>query len=821
MDTQRCEPSPHHLRWTGDAIKMAMKELSTCWTLPHANAAGRFRLLNRQLRTLYQIVPVSAASNCLSALWLLFALWRVLPPHGTIVWGAGFFGVQLGWAAHALLKLNRYRDSPAVHYTRLDLWVCGGWWICISGLVGLAVFAVGPYLSVESQRMLVVSFVPGFIAAGAMVSMTVPILSVIWLGVLIPASCAAVLHVEFLNQRMTLALLVLYAGVLLCASLSISRMFIGRFCAELAAEHEKQIVGLLLRDFEANASDWLWETDWQGHITRAGPRVAEELGLGTIDISGRLLPSLFAQTRLLSVPSDHHVGADALRTFLQQGVAFTGLVVEARVDGELRSWQIAAKPLCGPDGRNCGWRGVGSAVSDARARELDSVNRERYLHHLATHDALTGLPNRRAFFERLEALTHRTSRTAYESRAVLIIDLDNFKSANDALGHSVGDTVLKRVAARLAATMTPYDFLARLGGDEFAALIEVPTEQPVEFLQVRAQQLIESLREPEVISHFRIDVRGSIGAVVDKLALMTPGEVMRRADIALYEAKGEGRDLYVIYTDRMGEKAKGRLSMVSDLAGAIEGNELSMVYQCIVDVSTLRVIGCEALMRWHHPRYGAISPNDFIPVAEESGLIVQMGLWALEQACFTAAHWPRHIRIAVNVSAVQLNQRSFARSVLECLARAGFEPGRLELEITESLVVNDNRSARAVLDELRCAGVRIALDDFGTGYSSMAQVCQLPIDKLKLDRSFVVGLNDSRATASRSVISSIIHLGAEMNLSMTAEGIENATEFHALRKLGCQSMQGYLFGKPTDASQIERALYADYASQLRLSGVLA
>ena len=821
MDNERGEQKFHGSRWKIHVKSTALTELSTCWTLPHANAVDRSRLLNRQLRTLYQMVPMSAASNCLSAIFMIAALWQALPRHGTMAWAAAFFLSQFGWASHAMLQLNRRRDSPPAHYTKSDLWVCGCWWICTSGFVGMAVFVTGPYLSAESQGMLVVSFVPGFIAAGVMVSMTVPVLSAIWLGVLIPASCEAVLRVQFLNQGMTLALLVVYAGILLCASLSVSRMFIGRFRAELAAEREQQIVGLLLRDFEANASDWLWETDRQGNITRAGPRLAEELGLGTTDVSGLFLPSLFAQARLLSVASDRHVGADALRTFLRQDTAFSGLVVEARVDGELRSWQIAAKPLREPNGEHWGWRGVGSAVSDARAREFDGVQRERHLHHLATHDVLTGLPNRRAFFERLEALTHGNSRVAYELRAVIIIDLDNFKAANDALGHSAGDVVLKRVADRLSEAMTPRDFLARLGGDEFAALIKLPAGQPVDFLQTRVQQLIEHLREPEVISHYRIDVRGSIGVVVDKLALTTPSEVMRKADIALYEAKGSGRDQYVIYADKMGVQTKGRLSIVSDLAIAIERNELSMVYQCIIDVSTLRVIGCEALMRWYHPQHGAISPRDFIPVAEESGLIVPMGLWALEQACCAAAHWPEHIRIAVNVSAVQLNHRSFAQSVLECIARSGLDPERLELEITESSVVNDNRSARMVLDELRHAGVRIALDDFGTGYSSMVQACQLPVDKLKLDRSFVVGLSGSRAEASRSVISSMLHLGAQMNLSTTAEGIENAIEFHVLRKLGCQSVQGYLFGKPTDASQIERALHADYASQLRAIGVLA
>jgi predicted signal transduction protein with EAL and GGDEF domain len=363
--------------------------------------------------------------------------------------------------------------------------------------------------------------------------------------------------------------------------------------------------------------------------------------------------------------------------------------------------------------------------------------------------------------------------------------------------------------------MKPGDFLARLGGDEFAALIKLPEEQPTAALANRAQQLIEHLRVPEEIEHFRIDVRGSIGAVSVDQRKVSPIELMRQSDIALYAAKNAGRDQYKIYQDCMGAQMNGRLSIVSDLAHAIERHEMSMHYQCIIDVATFRVIGCEALMRWNHPRYGAVSPAEFIPVAEESGLIVPMGLWALEQACNTAARWPKNIRIAVNVSAVQLSHRSFTQSVLECVAKTNLEPGRLELEITESSVVGDNLSARSVLDELRRAGIRIALDDFGTGYSSLMQVRDWPVDKLKLDRSFVAGLNSDRAEASRSIISSLLYLSADMNLTVTAEGIENLAEFEILRDLGCQSVQGYLFARPMDDTQIEQAFRADYTCWLR------
>lgn len=783
--------------------------LKICWSIPDADVATQSLLLNKQMHIVLRAIPVYAICNITAVAGLMFSVKSVLSLMPTLIWSFFFLISQMGWAAYAWKKSKDGRRSGPDSLTKHDLYIGSAWCAFAALTMGVGLCLCTPLLMDQAERILVACYMPGLIATGVMVGVTVPLISAIWLFVVTAATCFTAVRTNFLLHDITVALLLVYSCMLGYALLATSRMFVARVDAELAAERERQLVRLLLGDFEQGASDWLWETDAAGIVSRASQRLNTALGLETA--VGRELSSLFDKKRLITVPSDIDVGVDKLRQALDGDTAFHGLIVETALHGIIGSWQLSAKPLYASNGSRKGWRGVGNDITEARKREAEGIVREHRLHHMATHDALTTLPNRRAFLDEMNKWQNEAANENEDiRRALLMIDLDNFKAVNDALGHNTGDVVLQHVALRLKQTMKQGDFIARLGGDEFAMIIEgLPQDSIHASLELKAQLILEKLRIPDEIAHFQIDIRASIGVtLVD--ARESPSDLMRKADIALYAAKSAGRDNYKIYVEPMSSGVKERLSMISDLAFAIERGELEVVYQCIVGLTDMHVIGFEALLRWHHPVYGLISPSEFIPVAEESGLIVPIGLWVLQQACSAATEWPDNITVAVNLSSVQLRNATITASILDCLQQVGLAPTQVELEITESSLIRESRTVRDVLHQLRKTGLRVALDDFGTGYSSMAQLRELPVDKLKIDRCFVSGLDRQRTDSSFAIIDSMLHLCRLMNLASTAEGIESRSELAALRELGCQSAQGYLFSRPVAKQAVASIIEADY-----------
>lgn len=792
-------------------MRSIWEKLRSCWSLTDAHEGARSLLLNRQLHNLFRVVPIYALSNIVSGSLLVFAMRSYLPIKGALIWYAAYLLVHAGWAMHALRKERLAKHAQPDVLSRNDLQVSACWCAMAAITCSVGAYLGAPLAADEGSRLLLAAYVPGLIATGVLVGITTPLISMVWLVIMTVGACMMVGNLDFLLQGLTIAMLNWYAVMLAVALLFASRMFVARTEAELEAENERQVVGLLLGDFEENASDWLWECDSAGTVTRASARLASVLGRSQASVIGTPLASLFVAQRLVTVPSDSEVGIAALQQRLAGTHAFSNVIVEALVGSIKRSWKLSAKPLLPSDGNSTGWRGVGSEVSDARAREAEGIGRERHLHHLATHDVLTDLPNRRAFMEEVERMVENAGHGPTTSNAMAFIDLDNFKTVNDTLGHSAGDMVLKSVATRLRRALHPHDFLARLGGDEFAILMTgLPGLDPSAEIESRAQRVLEHLRTPETIEQFRIDVRGSIGVTQALTAPESPYELMRRADIALYVAKDSGRDNFKIYEAAMSSRMTHRLSTVSDLAGALERGELEVVYQCIVELDSRKIVGCEALLRWHHPRYGLILPAEFIPAAEESGLIVPIGLWVLQQACRDAGQWPEGIGVAVNVSAMQIGSPSIVDSIVGAVRASGMEPSRVKLEITESAIARDDQMARNVLQSLREHGFPLAIDDFGTGYSSMAQLRELPFDTLKLDRSFVTGLDGERSSASNAIISSLLHLSRSMNMSVIAEGVETTDEWKALQDLGCQYGQGYLFARPQSQGQLLRTLQSGY-----------
>jgi diguanylate cyclase (GGDEF)-like protein len=427
---------------------------------------------------------------------------------------------------------------------------------------------------------------------------------------------------------------------------------------------------------------------------------------------------------------------------------------------------------------------------------------ENSLRYLALHDPLCGLPNRNYFSERLQNVIKEVQRGG-PSAAVFYLDLDHFKDVNDTLGHPVGDELIRNVTFRLSGTLRSEDLVARLGGDEFAVISQIGTDTAT--LQATAHRIISALCAPYSISGHNIVIGASIGiAIIDK---RTEGaaDIMRYADMALYRAKNEGRNRACIYDAVMDADLSQRKLLEHDLRLAIEEDRLTLQYQPFVNASGEKILGVEALCRWIHPERGAIEPAKFIPIAEHSGLIIELGEWVIRRACIEAKEWP-DITVAVNVSPLQFRRLDFVDVVERILEQTDMDANRLELELTESTLLGNVETAEIAMHRLKALGVKLALDDFGTGYSSLAYLRRFPFDKLKIDRSFVRSIE--RAPDAAAIVHAIVGLGRGLGMKVTAEGVETAEQQLFLRAAGVHCMQGYRFGKPGSPTLISARLAA-------------
>lgn len=452
---------------------------------------------------------------------------------------------------------------------------------------------------------------------------------------------------------------------------------------------------------------------------------------------------------------------------------------------------------------------IADDVTDQRAADAR-------IHHMAHHDNLTSLPNRVLFSQRLnEAL--RADREAGKLTATLGLDLDNFKNVNDALGHQVGDDLLRAVASRLRGVLRDVDTLARNGGDEFSIVLPGLTHQ--QEADAIAHRLIEVTKLPFNVDGHNLSVGLSIGIAIGGRELATPEQLLRCADMALYEAKRNGRNRFEHFSVQMGEAANLRRMIENDLRDAITHKHLRLYYQPITNNHGREIIGYEALMRWHHPDKGLIMPMDFIPIAEETGLIHSLGAYALYEACREAANWPAHQSVAVNLSPLQFKNSSLVSVVEAALKESGLEPGRLEVEITESVLLDNTLVNIRTLQKLKALGVRIALDDFGTGYSSLSYLRSFPFDKIKIDKSFINDMKDSREALA--IIRAITGMSRSLDIQITAEGVESNEQFEQLKSEGCTLFQGYFFGRPQPPETRLKVFnpperFAETASEIRI-----
>ncbi len=584
-----------------------------------------------------------------------------------------------------------------------------------------------------------------------------------------------------------LACLSFYALLTFGVILTFDRKVLERNLAMARLEQHAETIGILLRDFEESASDWLWETDGALVLRHISERFAEvmrsdmrALEIGFLDLlRAHQAPDGGGPTAIDPLC--------ALEEAIERRRPFREQIVPVCIGGERRWWALTGKPLFGEGGRFTGYRGVGSDVTSAYATR-------QQLAHLARHDPLTGLFNRNEFSAALATCVGNGTRNR---TALFCLDLDEFKAINDGHGHDVGDAVLRIVAQRLRSALRPEAVVARLGGDEFAVLADIEREPDAVAI---AERILETLARPFAVGELRLRTGISIGIAIVPDHGRESETIYRNADLALYRAKAAGRGTWRLYDGQEDTALLDRRLIAGDLRQAVQNGEIFVVYQPVHDLRTGDLVALEALVRWCHPTRGLMMPAAFVPLAEQGGMIDTIGMFVLASAADLARNLPPQITVAVNLSPIQLRDESLPERVREILARRDVAPARIELEITESVMLESGGKPFEVLRRLRAGGHQLAIDDFGVGYSSLAVLRSFTFDRLKIDRSFVCHLDESGSDLA--ILRAVVALGGALGISVSAEGVASAAQARRLAELGCAWGQGYYFSEPISAEQV-------------------
>lgn len=655
--------------------------------------------------------------------------------------------------------------------------------VAVAWAVPLALFA--PYGDLSDQLALWI-VVATLIAGSALIFAAVPLSTMLFATI---TGMATVFSLILAGKPVIAAAVALFVGVVVPGTIAASRTFLQSRIAEAGVAEKNEVVSLLLREFEENEADWLWQIDTARRVRSVSPRFAFALGKTPEDVEGMPFLQLVSGDYWESgkCPPSLHDLAERLK----RRESFSNLLVKVTIDREYRWWEISGTPMLGEGGKNIGFRGVGSDVTEQR----ESSEKIAYL---ARYDTLTSLPNRLMLNEALgEAMRYAEQ---WRTRcAFLMMDLDRFKAVNDSLGHLVGDRLLAQVSSRLKSLMTDSEMCGRLGGDEFAIVIRDVSDR--ERVEQVAKRVIEHLSQPYEVDNHTLYVGASVGSAMGPRDGTSVEELMRNADLALYRAKDEGGGEHCAYEPSLHALAEERRQLEFSLRRALENDEMSLNFQPVVNAKDEHLVSFEALLRWNSKDHGFVSPDKFISLAEDTRLIVPIGAWVLEQACREAQNWPKHIRVAVNVSPEQLMEPDFTDTVVTALSASSLEASRLEVEVTESIFLRDPSLARGALEQIMALGCTVALDDFGTGYSSLGYLRKLRFSTIKVDRSFVQGASQGSAE-SIAIIRAVVAMADSLGMSTTAEGVETAEEAEMILDMGCTKIQGYYYGRPMPASDV-------------------
>ena len=739
----------------GESLGVASSEISE----------GSSPLRDAQLIARGEFAPFFAAANSVAAVLMAMILFGHVATTYLVGWAVAVVVVNLG-------AMQLARTQAVTHVGRSGRKVPK--WLMIGDIIARAVMWLSlpvlffPSLSSESQ-VVAATLIAG-LGIGALGLVVVPTCVTAWMAIF-TAGLSYSLLVGRSNVPLDNMIAILFTlGVAIFGVLTVARWAFGQLKTNADFGSQSESASLLLQEYEQRGVGWLWQVDGENRVTYISSRMTALLGRPAGQLLGHSLPSLLG-------------GHAELGRVLLAKQPFNSLEMELKTARGERWISMAGDPIIDTAGRFEGFRGVGSDITEIR-------HTQERLTHLANVDVLSGLPNRGRVRQLLgEALRQAT--TGNVPCAIMFLDLDGFKPVNDTFGHPKGDAVLQAVAKRLCDQVGPNGHVGRMGGDEFAiVLADAQSRHKVEQL---ADGIIKSIAEAYMIDQTEIRIGVSIGCAFGPIDGATVDDLILKADLALYEAKGAGRGVVKYFSSELQTEQDDRVRLETDLRGAIAAKQFHLVYQPLVNAKTQKLIGFEALIRWNHPQRGFVPPNVFIPVAEEAGLMPVIGEWVIDEASRAAASWPEPITVALNVSPKQILP-ALPNVVSQALGRHKLPANRLELEVTEGVFLGDNGATLDVLKRLRALGVGIALDDFGTGYSSIGYLNKAVFHKLKIDGSFV------REAGSRpenvAIIQSIVQLAKSFRMSITAEGVETAEDFERMRDLGCDTIQGYLFGRP-------------------------
>ncbi|MFN3370063.1 MAG: putative bifunctional diguanylate cyclase/phosphodiesterase [Sphingomonadaceae bacterium] len=734
----------------------------------------------RQLGFLDRYLPMNIPIALVNGAIVIAMLADIIDPAILFVWGA----TQLGSILFGLWqRLSGRRDPNAPSASRAELrtalvqlFLVGAGWALI--------FAQALERASPDQAMLVVAMTMAGLGCLAFSTAIWPLGSLAMSGTVAVGTIFGLFARDWNDAWPATIVLVSFMLFIARGNVLTARAFLSRLRMQERLQTQEEVVRLLLTEFEANGSEWLYEFDVNGCLTFASSRFAAACGQPIEAVIGHHWTRFFPDQE----------SALPFHEIVRRGQPYRDVVMPTQVNGEIRWWQLSGTPKFDREGRLIGYRGVGSDVTE-RQRASERIA------ELATFDALTGLVNRRIIHQ---ALADGLSEAG--GVGLLFVDLDRFKAVNDSLGHSAGDRLLAEVALRLrdavAESAGPRALVGRLGGDEFAVVLRGNDRADA---IATGNRLIAALSRPYSLGGTLAEIGASVGLAWGPEDGETVEALMRAADMALYDVKGRGRGTVRAYDRALHARAEDRRALELDLRNAKSAGQLWLAFQPVVDSMDERIVGFEALMRWRHPTRGDVPPSLFIPLAEEAGLIADIGAWALNEACRTAAAWPRHIRLAVNVSPAQFDDPAFVDRVHQTLARWHIAPHRLELELTESLFLDERPQTSEMLARLREMGIGFALDDFGTGYSSLGYLRKVAFSRIKIDRSFVRA-SAAEGSEAVAIVQAIVALAERLGMTTTAEGTETRAEFEAMRRLGCAQVQGYYFGRPMPAEDVARLL---------------
>lgn len=730
---------------------------------------------SRQLASVEKLLSIICLGNVIS-------LWIVLQSF----WGSDVQNLLFVWACLIAL-INAYcggfyvirsRQKKTEASLRESVSLISKAALAMGVVWGLAPLMVIPSAEPMGQMALGIILV-GLMFSGAFLLGRIPKAA---FSFVLPIAALFILSLQF-NYDPRNGYLSVVTIVYLCILVVTVRWTHSQFLRQVLSgaeiKNQSELIGLLLKDFEESTSDWLWQTDASGRLTEI------PMAIGDNKTEYELMRGVASVTELFCESSS----LEALKEAIDTESDFRDIVL--RVDGveEEIWWSITGKPIYEKEIFS-GFRGVASNITQSKKSE----DRIAYLAH---YDDLTGLPNRAALHVALENLISTPLPTT-STRAVVWLDLDKFKWVNDTLGHPAGDELLRIVSARIQDAAGPQDFVARLGGDEFVVLVERSTKD--EALSTFLDQLTSSLARPYDVSGSTVNCSASLGVRLFGSETVIAEDLLKHADLALYDAKERGRAVWSQFNQSMEDEALERRQIENDLRRALQRNELSLHFQPLVDAKTGELSACETLLRWNHPTRGLIMPGQFIEYAEDCGLITKLGDWVIRAALAEAKRLPSHVRVGINISPLQIHSANLMTTIFNAVAANKIDPARIELEITESVLLNNSEFTLNRLHKLKELGFRIALDDFGTGYSSLSYLSAFPFDKIKIDKCFVSDLETN--TDSQKITIATLALANSLGLRCTAEGVE--TEFQAdfLRQHGCDELQGYLFSKAKPLSEL-------------------